>query len=63
VRDGKHLFTYLKVKISKMDQNDLKKRVFGNDMNDLKYFEIEWKSYYFNNFLNIKIIKKTLIFK
>jgi hypothetical protein len=52
-----------KLKLTKMDQNDLKKRLFGNDMSDPKVAVIEGENYYFNKFLNVRIMKKILMFK
>jgi hypothetical protein len=63
MKDEKHLVTYLKVEISKVNQNNLNKRVSGNDIGGLKAIEIENKIYYFNKFLSIRIIKKMLTFK
>jgi hypothetical protein len=63
VRDDKPLVIYLKVEISKISQNNLNKRVYSNIMNDLKKIEIEGKIYFLNKYLNIRIIKKLIIFK
>jgi hypothetical protein len=62
-RNGKHLVTHLKVELNKLFQNNLKKRVLGNDLNDLNRVEIDGYEYYFNKYLGVGTIKKILMFQ
>jgi hypothetical protein len=49
--------------MNKINQHELNKHLFINDIADFKIVEIEGQIYYFNEFLSIGIMKKILIFK
>jgi hypothetical protein len=63
VRNIENLIKYVKVDLNKLYQNNLKKRVLGNDLSDLKRVEIDGNVLFFNKFLNVRAMKKILMFQ